>query len=243
MTNTTKMELLTKENFGEMEVSFYKDENENIFMIRNQIGEALEYKNPNDAIRLLHKKNAERLDQFSVTFKLNGTDGKLYNTTLYNEKGIYEIMRKSNQPKADEFYDFVYEVIEKVRKNGGYIHVEEGMTDAEIMAKALLISQRTIEEQKPKVEVYDAIMSEEGLHSFSEVARLLGTGRKRLFNRLRELEVLYKDNSPYQYYVDQKYFRVVIVPTRAGATKKTLFTQRGVDWITRKKEKFEIRSE
>ena len=78
------------------------------------------------------------------------------------------------------------------------------------------------------------------MHSFSEVARLLGTGRKRLFNRLRELEILYKDNSPYQYYVDQKYFRVVIVPTRAGATKKTLFTQRGVDWITRKKENLKL---
>lgn len=240
MTNTTKMELLTKESFGEMEVSFYKNENEDIFMTRNQIGMALEYKNPNDAIRLLHKKNAERLDQFSVTFKLNGTDGKLYNTTLYNEKGIYEIMRKSNQPKADEFYDFVYEVIEKVRKNGGYIHVEEGMTDEEIMAKALLISQRTIEEQKPKVEVYDAIMSEEGLFSFSEVARLLGTGSKRLFKRLRELNILYADNLPYQYYIDQEYFRVIVTSTKTGTYKKTLFTQRGLDWITRKKKFFEI---
>ena len=236
----TKMELVTKENFGEMEVSFYKNENEDIFMTRNQIGMALEYKNPNDAIRLLHKKYAERLDQFSVTFKLNGTDGKLYNTVLYNEKGIYEIMRKSNQPKADEFYDFVYEVIEKVRKNGGYIHVEEGMTDEEIMAKALLISQRTIEEQKPKVEVYDAIMSEEGLFSFSEVARLLGTGSKRLFKRLRELNILYADNLPYQYYIDQEYFRVIVTSTKTGTYKKTLFTQRGLDWITRKKKFFEI---
>ena len=236
----TKMELVTKENFGEMEVSFYKNENDDIFMTRSQIGMALEYKNPNDAIRLLHKKNAERLDQFSVTFKLNGTDGKLYNTTLYNEKGIYEIMRKSNQPKADEFYDFVYEVIEKVRKNGGYIHVEEGMTDEEIMAKALLISQRTIEEQKPKVEVYDAIMSEEGLFSFSEVARLLGTGSKRLFKRLRELNILYADNLPYQYYIDQEYFRVIVTSTKTGTYKKTLFTQRGLDWITRKKKFFEI---
>lgn len=242
MTNTTKMELLTKENFGELEVSFYKDENNDVFMTRNQIGTALGYADPQRAMNKIHERNKERLDSFSVGVKLGSTDGKAYNTVLYNEKGIYEIMRKSNQPKADEFYDFVYEVIEKVRKNGGYIHVEEGMTDAEIMAKALMISQRTIEEQKPKVEVYDAIMSEGGLHSFSGVARLLGTGRKRLFNRLRELEILYKDNSPYQYYVDQKYFRVVIVPTRAGATKKTLFTQRGVDWITRKKEQFEIGS-
>ena len=41
MTKTTKMELLTQENFGEMEVSFYKDENNDVFMTRNQIGTAL----------------------------------------------------------------------------------------------------------------------------------------------------------------------------------------------------------
>ena len=236
----TKMELVTKENFGEMEVSFYKNENNDIFMTRNQIGMALEYGDPIRAMSKIHDRNKSRLDEFSVVVGLTTTDGKAYNTTLYNEKGIYEIMRKSNQPKADEFYDFVYEVIEKVRKNGGYIHVEEGMTDEEIMAKALLISQRTIEEQKPKVEVYDAIMSEEGLFSFSEVARLLGTGSKRLFKRLRELNILYADNLPYQYYIDQEYFRVIVTSTKTGTYKKTLFTQRGLDWITRKKKFFEI---
>ena len=236
----TKMELVTKENFGEMEVSFYKNENNDIFMTRNQIGMALGYTKPQRAMSDIHKRNSKRLDEFSVVRTVRSTDGKLYNTVLYNEKGIYEIMRKSNQPKADEFYDFVYEVIEKVRKNGGYIHVEEGMTDEEIMAKALLISQRTIEEQKPKVEVYDAIMSEEGLFSFSEVARLLGTGSKRLFKRLRELNILYADNLPYQYYIDQEYFRVIVTSTKTGTYKKTLFTQRGLDWITRKKKFFEI---
>ena len=234
------MELVTKENFGEMEVSFYKNENNDIFMTRNQIGMALGYTKPQRAMSDIHKRNSKRLDEFSVVRTVRSTDGKLYNTVLYNEKGIYEIMRKSNQPKADEFYDFVYEVIEKVRKNGGYIHVEEGMTDEEIMAKALLISQRTIEEQKPKVEVYDAIMSEEGLFSFSEVARLLGTGSKRLFKRLRELNILYADNLPYQYYIDQEYFRVIVTSTKTGTYKKTLFTQRGLDWITRKKKFFEI---
>lgn len=167
----TKMELLTQENFGEMEVSFYKDENDDIFMTRNQIGAALGYADPIRAMSKIHDRNKERLDAFSSVVNLTTVNGKTYDTTVYNEKGIYEIMRKSNQPKADEFYDFVYEVIEKVRKNGGYIHVEEGMTDAEIMAKALLISQRTIEEQKPKVEVYEAIMSEDGLHSWTHIRR------------------------------------------------------------------------
>ncbi|MGQ0422448.1 antA/AntB antirepressor family protein, partial [Bacillus sp. HC-Mk] len=62
------------------------------------------------------KRHSERLDPFSVPCKLNGTDGKLYETLIYNAKGIYEICRWSKQPKADAFYDWVYELLEALRK-------------------------------------------------------------------------------------------------------------------------------
>lgn len=34
---------------------------------------------------------------------------------LYSAKGVYEICRWSRQPKADEFYDHVYEILEGLR--------------------------------------------------------------------------------------------------------------------------------
>lgn len=45
-------------------------------MTREQIGRALEYKNPNDSIRTIHRRNKERLNKFAVSIKLNSTDGK-----------------------------------------------------------------------------------------------------------------------------------------------------------------------
>lgn len=85
-------------------------------MTREQIGRALEYRDPVDAIRKIHERHKERLNQFSVVDKLSGTDGKMYDTFLYNARGIYEICRWSHQPKADEFYDHVYDLLEGLRQ-------------------------------------------------------------------------------------------------------------------------------
>ncbi|QKS43422.1 hypothetical protein HUB94_02555 (plasmid) [Paenibacillus cellulosilyticus] len=85
-------------------------------MTREQIGRALDYTVPLTAITKIHTRNKERLDMFSVTTKLVGTDGKLYDTYIYNAKGIYEICRWSRQPKANAFFDWVYEVLENLRK-------------------------------------------------------------------------------------------------------------------------------
>lgn len=115
-----KLELVKSEKFGEVECNFYKNNNGDIFVTRNQIGKALEYSDPNTSIRKIHNRHKERLDKFSVQVKLVGADNKEYNTYLYNAKGIYEICRYSEQPKADAFYDWVYDVLENLRNNGTY---------------------------------------------------------------------------------------------------------------------------
>lgn len=110
------LSIISKEMFGQNEMNIYQNENSEIFMTRNQIGKALEYVEPNTAIRKIHKRNQERLNQFSVETNLVGTDGKSYETIIYNEQGIYEIIRRSAQPKADKFYDWVYELLSNLRK-------------------------------------------------------------------------------------------------------------------------------
>lgn len=108
--------LVQSRAFNSVVCDLWQNENGDVFMTRKQIGEALEYSEPETAIRKIHKRHEERLDQFSVQTKLVGTDGKQYETFIYNEKGIYEVIRKSQQPKADEFYDFVYDLLESLRK-------------------------------------------------------------------------------------------------------------------------------
>lgn len=99
--------LCKQEKFNGVNVDFYRDNSNNIFMTREQIGKALEYKNPNDSIRTIHRRNKERLDKFAVSTKLNSTDGKKYDTTVYNSNGICEICRYSKQPKANLIYDWL----------------------------------------------------------------------------------------------------------------------------------------
>lgn len=82
---------------------------------REQIGSALEYSNPDIALSKIHKKHSDRLDNLSVVTKLVSTDGKSYETMLYTQRGVMEICRWSNSNKANEFMDWVWNIIEKYR--------------------------------------------------------------------------------------------------------------------------------
>ena len=101
----TNLKLITTEKFGTIPCNFYRNMNDDILLTREQIGQALEYVDPRVAISKIHKKHKDRLDELSVVTKLVATDGKLYDTTLYTQRGIMEICRWSRQPKANQFMD------------------------------------------------------------------------------------------------------------------------------------------
>lgn len=232
LTTTHKKEvgevsLVTTEKFAGLDVDFYRSEGNEIYMTRKQIGEALGYGNPKRAMSDIHNRNKERLDGFSVVRKLPTTDGKSYNTVLYNEKGIYEIMRKSNQPKADEFYDFVYEVIESLRKGELQVvqssyQIDDPIERAKQWIKEEEVRQRLLlenEELKPLANYAESIteVGEEIL--IGELAKILkqngyNTGQNRLFQQLREEGFLQSRkgdmyNIPTQRSMDMGLFRII----------------------------------
>ena len=114
MSNLT---FITTETFNNLPCNFYRNINDDILLTREQIGQALEYADPQKAIDNIHSKHRDRLDELSVTTKLRATDGKCYNTMLYTERGIMEICRWSRQPKANIFMDWVWDIITKYRHN------------------------------------------------------------------------------------------------------------------------------
>ena len=107
-------------SFGSTSVDVFQNKVGDLFMTGDQIGTALEYAFPVQAISKIYERYEARLAPNSVVVKLTTTDGKAYDTRLYNEKGIYEIVRRSMQPKADAFYDRVYEILTVIRKTGKY---------------------------------------------------------------------------------------------------------------------------
>jgi len=107
---------------------------------------------------------------------------------------------------------------------------------AATQAEELEKQQLLLEEQKPKVEMYDTIMASDKLFSMNEVAKLINSvGRNKLFKMLRDAKILMLDNNPYQKYVDMGYFKVVEVTTTDGSIYvATRATNKGIEFICKR---------
>ena len=109
----TNLKLITTETFGDLSCNFYRNMNDDILLTREQIGIALEYSDPINAIYKIHKRHQDRLDNLSICL----SDGLGHEIYYYNERGIMEICRWSNSKKANLFMDWVWDIIEKYRHN------------------------------------------------------------------------------------------------------------------------------
>ena len=124
----SKLQLITTETFGDLSCDFYRDTNNDILLTREQIGQALEYADPSKAIRKIHLKHKDRLEKLCIRIKgeeiaqthigANLTKSEEQERVYYTERGIMEICRWSRQKKANEFMDWVWDIIEAYRHNG-----------------------------------------------------------------------------------------------------------------------------
>ena len=107
---------------------------------------------------------------------------------------------------------------------------------AATQAEELEKQQLLLEEQKPKVEMYETIMASDKLFSINEVAKLINSvGRNKLFKMLRDAKILMLDNNPYQQYVNQGYFKVVETTTTDGSIYvATRATNKGIEFICKR---------
>jgi prophage antirepressor-like protein len=125
-----KLMFVKQGKFFGTKCDFYVDEKENIYMSRTQIGYALQYKHASKSIEKIHDRHKKRIDMFSTMVRGSQIGGGSKNIDpnqniwMYTERGIYEICRFSYQTVADDFYDWVYEVISSIRKNRYYIATE-----------------------------------------------------------------------------------------------------------------------
>lgn len=65
------------------------------------------------------------------------------------ENIFYRLAMKAKNETAEKFQALVAdEIIPSIRKNGGYIAGQEEMSDAELMARAILVADRKIKEKE-----------------------------------------------------------------------------------------------
>lgn len=134
----SELKLVKSEHFGEVEADIYSNGND-MFMTTNQLCACLnESRNTFDSrlSRNAYLKNKE----FSVSCKLQGTDGKFYNTRVFNEDGIYEITMLSESEKAKEFRRWIRGILKGLRT--GKIQVPAENPLAKEIAEAKLNNSR-----------------------------------------------------------------------------------------------------
>jgi len=88
------------------------------WMTGEDVGNALEYSTPRDSIKSIFVRNRDELEEFSVKVKLTSTDGKLYDTRVYNEEGVMMLAFFSTQPKAAAFRKWAVGVLKAYRSTG-----------------------------------------------------------------------------------------------------------------------------
>lgn len=77
--------------------------------------------------------------------------------TFVTESGMYSLILRSKMPNARQFKHWVTsEVLPSIRKTGGYIATNANMTDAEILAKAVLVAQTTIDKRNERIRQLEA---------------------------------------------------------------------------------------
>ena len=94
--------------------------------------------------RDLHKilESDEITNVDSIHIAQNGGKAPL----IISEPGLYRLVMKSRKPEAKEFQRWVtHEVLPQIRKTGGYIPATDADDDMTILAKAVMIGQRTME--------------------------------------------------------------------------------------------------
>ena len=124
---TSELKLYTTKAYNGLELDCYVEPSQqdagDFWATREQIGRLLGYTEPNNAITIVHKRNKERLDKFSTSVILTRVEGGREvsrEVTVYSFKGLLEICRYSNQPKANDIMDWLWEVADEIRRTGSY---------------------------------------------------------------------------------------------------------------------------
>ena len=174
-----------------------------------------------------HRRSLATLDEDEKGVSQMTTPGGSQNMTIINESGLYTLLFNMQPQKAKgvsqneqaindriaklkRFKHWVtHEVLPSIRKTGGYIAGQETMSDSELMAKALLVAQRQIEERnklidtmRPKALFADAVSASHTSILIGDLAKMLKQngvemGQKRLFTYLRDHDYLMKHGASY----------------------------------------------
>ncbi len=175
------------------------------WFVGKDVATALGYANPSKAI-LDHVDDEDKA--FQMLEVADSQNGNLVKTAIITESGLYSLVLSSKLPTAKAFKRWITsEVIPSIRKTGGYIAGQAELSPEELMAKALMVAQKTLAERDarisaltvenqimtPKAEYFDDLVDRNLLTSFRETAKQLEVKEKAFIAFLLEKKFIYRD--------------------------------------------------
>lgn len=244
------LQIFNSAEFGRIRTITIKDEP---WFVAKDISDKLGYAQTSNMMKRIDEEDS----------KSSILDGMNMKSLLINESGLYSAIIGSKLQSAKRFKHWVTsEVLPSIRKTGGYISGQENMSDDELMAKALLVAQKQIEQRndiienqqkqieadKPKTIFADAVATSKTSILVGDLAKLIcqngvKIGQKRLFEWLRNNGYLIKSgasrNMPIQRYVEMGLFEVKESSLQnpdgsVRVTKTTKITRKGQVYFVNK---------
>ncbi|MDY4166111.1 MAG: phage antirepressor KilAC domain-containing protein [Fournierella sp.] len=148
------------------------------------------------------------LSDLGVATSCNGSGFKDMCPEYIPENIFYRLAMKAKNETAEKFQALVAdEIIPSIRRTGGYIAGQKELSPDELMAKALMVAQKTLADREaqisnltvqnqimaPKADYFDEIVDRNLLTNFRETAKQLGIGEKSFIAFLLEKKYIYRD--------------------------------------------------
>lgn len=176
------------------------------------------------ALGLSAKGVNQRLSREVISNYPLETAGGIQQALFVNEDGLYDVILDSRKPEAKAFRKWVTsEVLPSIRKTGGYIATVPEMSDAEIMAKAMIVAQNTIASRNARIQqlqvenneqkqliaqmqkgndYLNVILESKGTLATTQVAADYGMSAVSFNKRLKEMRIQRKVNGQWILYTE-----------------------------------------
>ena len=174
----------------------------------------LDIKNPSDAKKRLKSSGVIRITKLD-------SNGKFNNYLYVTESNLYKLIFQSRKEEAQQFVDWVTEVIlPQIRKYGRYDlkSITESNETAmafldsynEFQTRIAILERNEQETKEARTYVKRALDSNvlKDLYDLPAILNIPGIGITEVLKVLRDNSVIDESNMPYQEYVDKGWFRV-----------------------------------
>ena len=202
-------------NFGDIRIAV-NEKGEALFCLLD-VCKALELANPSQVKTRLDSSNLISVEVTTKSANRHGEFTRTTSMTYIGEANLYRCIFQSKKEEAKAFQDWVFgEVLPQIRKTGGYIPVSADDDEKTVLAKALGIMKRTleekdrlIEEQRPMAELGKQVSGSDDNIMVGEMAKILyengiEIGRRRMFKWLRENGYIFKQSrEPMQKWIER----------------------------------------